>query len=55
MAEANIVDAKYIFLDVVGFTRGRHVEAQAAIVDKLNQIVRHVLDQASTYQRMTVS
>src|SRR5215207_3694596 len=44
VAQANIVDAKYIFLDVVGFTRGRHVEAQASIVEKLNEIVRHVLD-----------
>lgn len=45
MAQATIVDAKYIFLDIVGFTRGRHVEAQAAIVEKLNEIVSTVLDQ----------
>ncbi len=45
MAQATIVDAKYIFLDIVGFTRGRHVEAQAAIVEKLNEIVSTVLNQ----------
>lgn len=44
MTEAKIVDAKYIFLDIVGFTRGRHVEAQAACVEKLNKIVSIVLD-----------
>lgn len=43
MAETNIVDVKYIFLDVVGFTRGRSVEAQADIVETLNEIVGSLL------------
>lgn len=44
MIDAHIVEAKYVFLDIVGFTRGRHVEAQAAIVEKLNEVVSNVLD-----------
>ncbi len=39
MAEASIVDAKYVFLDVVRFTQSRSVEAQADIVEALNEIV----------------
>ncbi len=35
-----MVSAKYIFLDVVGFTRNRSVEAQSDIVRALNQIVK---------------
>ena len=31
---------KYIFMDIVGYTKGRSVEAQVAIIDKLNRIVR---------------
>ncbi len=44
MADARIVEAKYVFLDIEGFTRGRHVEAQAACVEKLNTIVSIALD-----------
>jgi class 3 adenylate cyclase len=44
MTEARIIEAKYVFLDIVGFTRDRHVEAQAACVEKLNKIVRIALD-----------
>jgi hypothetical protein len=33
------VAAKYVFLDIVGFTRNRTVEAQADIVKQLNAIV----------------
>lgn len=36
----DITTAKYIFLDVVGFTHNRSVEAQADIVCALNDIVR---------------
>ena len=36
----DISAAKYVFLDVVGFTRNRSVEAQADIVCALNDIVR---------------
>lgn len=42
-AEAVTVDAKYVFADVVGFTRGRSVEAQSDIVGYLNGVVRHAL------------
>jgi class 3 adenylate cyclase len=34
------VAAKYVFLDIVGFTRNRKAEAQADIVTELNKIVR---------------
>lgn len=39
MFEATTVHAKYIFLDVVDFTRNRSVEAQADIVYALNKVV----------------
>jgi class 3 adenylate cyclase len=34
-----VVRVKYVFLDVVGFTKGRPVEAQAAIITALNSMV----------------
>ena len=34
---------KYIYLDVVGFTRGRSVEAQVDIVNNINRIVRETI------------
>ncbi len=37
------VDAKYVFLDIVGFTRNRSVEAQSDIVGYLNGIVNDSL------------
>lgn len=40
MPEAITIPTKYIFLDVVGFTHGRSVEAQTDIVDVLNGIVK---------------
>jgi class 3 adenylate cyclase len=40
LTEAKTVSAKYIFLDVVGFTIGRTVEDQTSIVDSLNKIVK---------------
>jgi class 3 adenylate cyclase len=43
LAEVQTVDAKYVFLDVVGFTRGRSVEAQSDIVETLNEIVDTLL------------
>lgn len=39
MAEAVTKLVRYVYLDVVGFTRDRSVEAQTDIVDTLNQIV----------------
>ncbi len=44
MADVKIVDAKYVFLDIVGFTRDRDVEAQADCVEKLNTVVKLGLD-----------
>jgi class 3 adenylate cyclase len=37
---SEVIAAKYIFLDVVGFTRNRSVEAQTDIIHDLNNIVR---------------
>lgn len=39
MSEAQTIPAKYIYLDVVGFTHNRSVEAQTDIVKSLNRIV----------------
>jgi class 3 adenylate cyclase len=39
MNKARTVPAKYIYLDVVGFSRGRSVEAQTDIVHSMNEIV----------------
>jgi len=41
--EPDTVVAKYIYLDVVGFTNGRSVEAQSDIVGALNDIARTAL------------
>lgn len=37
------VAAKYVFLDIVGFTRNRPVEAQSDVVSRLNDIVTRVI------------
>jgi class 3 adenylate cyclase len=47
MAEVETARAKYIFLDVVGFTRDRSVEAQTYIVETMNAIVHEVLAHAN--------
>jgi hypothetical protein len=41
--EARTTPAKHVFLDVVGFTRNRSVEAQTDIVRYLNSFVRDSL------------
>lgn len=41
--EAVTIPAKYVFLDVVDFSRGRSVEAQSDIVQALNQLVNGAL------------
>jgi hypothetical protein len=38
-SEAQTIPAKYVFMDVVGFSRDRSVEAQSYIVEALNRIV----------------
>src|SRR4051812_10224700 len=45
MFETKTIPAKYIFLDVVGFTHNRSVEAQADIVRVLNDIVESSTDE----------
>jgi class 3 adenylate cyclase len=42
--KATTCSAKYVFLDVVSFTKGRNVEAQTDIVDKLNTIILTCID-----------
>src|SRR5438034_7778626 len=44
MAEAQTARVKYIFLDIVGYTKGRHVEAQSEIIGDLNRIVLTALE-----------
>ena len=44
MPEAQTVQAKYIFLDIVRYTHGRSVEAQSDIVGVLNQLVREAVE-----------
>lgn len=44
MSEAKTEQVKYIFLDIVGFTKGRSVEAQSDLVAALNLIVRNAIN-----------
>ena len=39
MMKAETASIKYIYIDVVGFTKDRSVEAQSDIIEKLNEIV----------------
>ena len=45
MTEAKTTPAKHIFLDIVGYTRNRSVEAQTDIVGLLNSFVGKCLKQ----------
>lgn len=38
---------QYIFLDVVGFTEKRSVEAQSDVIASINQVVTHALATSS--------
>jgi class 3 adenylate cyclase len=38
------VPVKYVYLDIVGFTRNRSVEAQSDVIDALNAVVRKTVD-----------
>jgi len=42
--EAQTVQAKYIFLDIVGFTHERSIEAQSDIIGVLNRLVREAVE-----------
>jgi len=44
MSDARTEPVKYVFLDIVGFTKGRSVEAQSDLVAALNRIVRKAID-----------
>ena len=44
MNEAKVAMIRYIFLDVVGFTLNRTVEAQTQIIATLNRVVREASD-----------
>ena len=39
MPTAETVNAKYVFLDVVGYSKGRTIEAQSHIIEVLNQAI----------------
>jgi hypothetical protein len=43
---AETVNAKYVFLDVVEYSKGRTIEAQSHIVDVLNEVIREALEAA---------
>src|SRR5262245_41993522 len=43
MAIAETVNAKYVFLDVVGYSRGRTIEAQSHIIETLNELIREAI------------
>ena len=46
MSGAKTATVKYTFLDIVAFTKGRSVEAQSDLIDRLNSIVLEVLEKA---------
>lgn len=39
MTTAETVNAKYVFLDIVGYSRGRTIEAQSHIIEVLNGVI----------------
>jgi hypothetical protein len=41
--EVETVAAKYVFLDIVGYTQNRSVEAQSDLVEALNSIVQQAV------------
>jgi class 3 adenylate cyclase len=41
---AETVNAKYVFLDIVEYSKGRTIEAQSHIVDVLNEVIREALE-----------
>jgi hypothetical protein len=43
MAIAETVNAKYVFVDIVGYSRGRTIEAQSHIIETLNTTIRDAL------------
>src|SRR5215831_9695202 len=47
MAEVRTTPAKYVFLDIVSFTRDRSIEAQSDLVAALNMIVSQAMGELS--------
>jgi hypothetical protein len=45
---------KYVYVDVVGFTAGRSVEAQSYIVEKMNAIVREATQGSGAAEDQTI-
>jgi hypothetical protein len=45
---------KYVFLDIVGFTRGRTVEAQSELVVRLNLIVARAIAEVAADEKETI-
>lgn len=43
MPAAETVNAKYVFLDVVGYSRGRTIEAQSHIIEVLNTAIKEAV------------
>lgn len=54
MPETKPVSAKYLFLDVVGFTHKRSVEAQTDIVGTLNELVSQTLSELQIQPDKTI-
>jgi hypothetical protein len=51
---AETARVKYVFLDIVGFTRDRSVEAQSDVISKLNEVVREALHTVSAEDEKTI-
>lgn len=43
--EIGTKNCKHLFLDIVGYSKNRTVEAQSDIISKLNEIVKKVLNE----------
>src|SRR5438477_12948307 len=45
---------KYVYIDIVGFTKGRSVEAQSYIVEKMNAIVHEATEASGAAEEQTI-
>ena len=54
MSDEPTAHVKYVFMDIVGYTKDRSVEAQVEIIRKLNQIVRKALDESKIELTKTI-
>lgn len=50
MTEAQTATVKYVYLDIVSFTKNRSVEAQSDLIFHLNRIVKEAHDQLTYYE-----